>query len=177
MKPLVWSSVDSTTWSLVDSPSWRQAWSGLVIGPMPAGWDELQHPIPTGLVDVASGPAGLVAIGNSYGDDGLVPVVLHSTDGREWSAVSLPADSVSPLLSAVVPYDGGFVLVGAVDAGPRVDSATPAGVVLQRRRELEQRDGEGRSAPLPERHRRHRRDGRRDGRLRRARRLVGRCAG
>ena len=93
---------------------------------MPAGWDELQHPIPTGLVDVASGPAGLVAIGNSYGDDGMVPVVLHSTDGREWSAVSLPADSVSPLLSAVVPYDGGFVLVGAVDAGPRGESATPA---------------------------------------------------
>ena len=126
LEPLVWSSSDLTTWSLVDSPSWRQAWSGLVIGPMPAGWDELQQPIPTGLVDVASGPAGLVAIGNSYGEDGLVPVVLHSTDGREWSAVSLPADSVSPLLSAVVPYGGGFVLVGAVDAGPRIDSATPA---------------------------------------------------
>lgn len=124
---LVWRSADGMTWSAVDSQSWRDAWSGLVIGPMPAGWDELQQPIPTGLVDVTSGPAGLVAIGNSYGDDGMVPVVLHSTDGREWSPVSLPADSVSPLLSAVVPYDGGFVLVGAVDAGPRIDSATPAG--------------------------------------------------
>jgi hypothetical protein len=124
---LVWRSADGMTWSAVDSQSWRAAWSGLVIGPMPAGWDELQQPIPTGLVDVASGPAGLVAIGNSYGDDGMVPVVLHSTDGRDWSPVSLPADSTSPLLSAVVPYDGGFVLVGAVDAGPRIDSATPAG--------------------------------------------------
>jgi hypothetical protein len=124
---LVWRSADGMTWSPVDSQSWRDAWSGLVIGPMPVGWDDLQHPIPTGLVDVASGPAGLVAIGNSYGADGLVPVVLHSTDGRDWSPVSLPADAVSPLLSEVVPYGGGFVLVGAVDAGPRGESATPAG--------------------------------------------------
>jgi len=123
---LVWRSTDGMTWSAVDSQGWRDAWAGLWIGPMPAGWDELQQPIPTGLVDVASGHAGLVAIGNSYGNDGMVPVVLHSTDGRDWSAVSLPADSVSPLLSAVVPYDGGFVLVGAVEAGPRGDSATPA---------------------------------------------------
>jgi len=123
---LVWRSADGMTWSAVDSQSWRDGWSGLVIGPMPAGWDDLQHPIPTGLVDVASGPAGLVAIGNSYGADGLVPVVLHATDGRDWSPVRLPADAVSPLLSAVVPYDGGFVLVGAVEAGPRADSATPA---------------------------------------------------
>ena len=123
---LVWRSADGMTWSAVDSQSWRDAWSDLWIGPMPAGWDELQHPIPTGLVDVASAPDGLVAIGNSYGDDGMVPVVLHSTDGRDWSPVSLPADAVSPLLSAVVPYGGGFVLVGAVDAGPRGESATPA---------------------------------------------------
>jgi hypothetical protein len=123
---LVWRSADGMTWSTVDSQSWRDAWSDRWIGPLPAGWDELQQPIPTGLVDVASGPAGLVAIGNSYGDDRMVPVVLHSTDGRGWSPVSLPADSISPLLSAVVPFDGGFVLVGAVDAGPRVDSATPA---------------------------------------------------
>jgi hypothetical protein len=124
---LIWRSADGMAWSAVNSQSWRDAWGGLVIGPMPAGWDELQHPIPTGLVDVASGPDGLVAIGNSFGNDGLVPMVLHSTDGRDWSPVSLPADSVSPLLSAVVPYDGGFVLVGAVDAGPRSESATPAG--------------------------------------------------
>ena len=123
---LLWRSTDGVTWSAVDSQSWRDAWSGLWIGPMPAGWDELQHPILTGLVDVASGPAGLVAIGNSYGADRMVPVVLHSTDGRDWSAVSLPPGTVSPLLSAVASYDGGFMLVGAVDSGPRVDSVTPA---------------------------------------------------
>ena len=122
----MWRSADGMTWSAVDSQSWRDAWSGLWIGPIPASWDDLQQPIATGLVDVAGGPAGLVAIGNSYGDDGMVPVVLHSTDGRDWSAVGLPADSESPLLHAVVPYGDGFVLVGAVNAGPVVETATPA---------------------------------------------------
>jgi hypothetical protein len=125
-EPLVWRSADGIVWSAVDSQSWDDAWNGLMIGPMPAAWDQLQHPIPTGLVDVASGPAGLVAIGNSFGDGGMVPVVLLSTDGRDWSPVGLPADAVSPLLRAVVPYGAGFVLVGTVDAGPRGESATPA---------------------------------------------------
>ena len=125
-EPLVWRSADGVAWSAAVIQSWRDGWSGLVTGPMPAAWDQLQQPIPAGLVDVASGPSGLVAIGNSYGADGLVPVVLHSTDGRDWTPVSLPADAVSPLLRAVVPYSGGFVLVGAVNAGPSVEAATPA---------------------------------------------------
>jgi hypothetical protein len=93
---------------------------------MPAGWDELQHDIPTGLVDVASGPEGLVAVGNSFGSDELIPVIMHSTDGRDWSRVVLPPDSPSVLVGEVVAFGHGFVLVGAIDAGPRVDGVTPA---------------------------------------------------
>jgi hypothetical protein len=125
-EPLLWRSADGVAWSAAVTASWRDAWIGLRVGPMPASWDQFQHPIQTGLVDVVGGPAGLVAIGNSYGPDGLVPVVLHSTDGNDWATVRLPAGAVSPLLSAVVAYGDGFVLVGAVNAGPSSESATPA---------------------------------------------------
>ncbi len=125
-EPLIWSSVDGTGWSLVDSPSWRKAWRGLETGPLPSDWDQYQYPIQTSLVGVASGPAGLVAIGNSYGDGELVQIVLRSTDGRAWSEVALPAESTSALLEDVVVFDGGFCLVGAVDVGPRIDTAMPA---------------------------------------------------
>jgi hypothetical protein len=125
--PHIWSSTDGgSTWSLVESPSWKQAWNDARVGLPPEGWDELQHDFTTGLVDVASGPDGLVAVGNSFADDRLVPVLLHSTDGRSWSEVGPPADSPSALLNAVVTFGDGFVLVGAVDAGPRIDTATPA---------------------------------------------------
>jgi hypothetical protein len=125
--PLIWSSTDGgSTWSLVESPSWEQAWTDARVGYLPEGWDNNQFDITSGFVDVASGPDGLVAIGNSVSDDGLIPVVRHSTDGQNWSQVSLPAGAVSPLLSGVVPYDGGFVLVGATDIGADASTATPA---------------------------------------------------
>jgi len=124
--PLIWSSIDGVTWTRVDSATWQQAWTDARVGPLPSGWDVLQYEITTGLAGVASGPDGLVAIGNSYSADGLIPVLLRSTDGRTWTSVSLPADSASPLLNAVVPFDDGFVLVGAVEAGPRMDTAMPA---------------------------------------------------
>ena len=125
--PLIWSSTDDgATWTLVESPSWEQAWAGARVGYLPEGWDNNQYDITSGFIDVASGPDGLVAIGNSIADDGLIPVVLHSTDGQNWSQISLPAGALSPLLSGVVPYDGGFVLVGATDIGADASTATPA---------------------------------------------------
>jgi hypothetical protein len=102
------------------------AGGGPGIGPMPTDWDHTQYPIPTGLVDVVSGPDGVVAIGNSYGDGELIPVVLHSPNGRTWSDVALPADSTSALLADAVVHHGAFVIVGAMDAGSRSDTATPA---------------------------------------------------
>lgn len=124
---LIWSSTDGgSTWSLVDSPSWEQAWTDARVGFMPDGWSNMQVPITSGLVDVAAGPDGLVAIGNSYSDDELIPVILHSTDGRAWTKAALPADSPSALLHEVVAYAEGFVLVGSVHAGPQIETATPA---------------------------------------------------
>jgi hypothetical protein len=129
---LIWSSTDGgSTWSRIDSPSWEQAWTDARVGLMPDGWDNTQYEITSGLVDVASDADGLVAIGNSYGDNELIPVVLSSADGRTWSPTNLPADSPSALLEAVVAFDGGFVIVGAVDAGPRVDTAMAAAWVSE----------------------------------------------
>jgi hypothetical protein len=129
---LIWSSTDGgSTWSRIDSPSWEQAWTDARVGLMPDGWDNTQYEITSGLVDVASDADGLVAIGNSYGDNELIPVVLSSADGRTWSPANLPADSPSALLEAVVAFDGGFVIVGAVDAGPRVDTAMAAAWVSE----------------------------------------------
>jgi hypothetical protein len=125
--PLMWTSTDGTEWTLVDSPSWEEGWRGARqhVGALPPGWDPTQYPIVTGLVDVASGPDGMVAIGNSFTNGGLSPILLHSVDGETWSKVSLPA-SVSPLLNEVVRYDGVFVLVGATDIGADPSTATPA---------------------------------------------------
>ena len=113
----------------MDSASWLDVSADLHGGEgFPGGWDPTQYPIPMGLVDVASGPDGIVAIGNTLSSsaDRLAPVLLHSTDGRSWSRARLPAGAISPLLNAVVPYDGHFVLVGATDIGADPSTATPA---------------------------------------------------
>jgi hypothetical protein len=122
----IWRSTDGMSWASVDSPTWDDAWAGLMLGSTPEGWDPTQWEIQSGLVDVASGPAGLVAIGNSFAQEGMVPVVLHSTDGIQWSAVGLPADSTSPMLLSVSPYRDEFVAVGAVNVGPDETAAVAA---------------------------------------------------
>ena len=127
--PLIWQSNDGASWSLLDSQSWRDAWRGLVVGHMPASWDTIQYDPTTGLVDVASGPQGLVAIGNSFtaGDmDGMVPAVVYSADGRSWSRGSLPDDSPSAIVNSVASRGVGFVTVGAVNVGPQPGTAVPA---------------------------------------------------
>jgi hypothetical protein len=123
---VIWRSTDGTSWSEVDSPSWRDAWSDARMGPMPSGWDITQWEVSTGLVDVASGPSGMVAIGNSFSDQGTVPIILSSADGQSWSSASLPADSPSAMLSSAEPFAGGTVLVGAIDVGPDPGLGIPA---------------------------------------------------
>jgi hypothetical protein len=137
---LIWRSTDGATWAPVDSPSWQDAWHDAIpgIASLPDGWDGTQYEIPIGLVDVVSGPDGLVAIGNSYGEyvwddidqiitaDELDPVLVHSSDGSTWTDVSQSAQMPSALLESVAAYQGGYVVVGAVNAGPRTETAIPA---------------------------------------------------
>lgn len=127
---VIWRSTDGTTWTLVDSMSWQEAWHEAVVeavvGTYPDGWDQTQHDLPVGVVDVASGPDGLVAIGNSFGDDAMAPIILHSTDGLTWTSSVLPAGSDSALLNSVVEHDGQFVITGATGVWTDPTTARPA---------------------------------------------------
>jgi hypothetical protein len=114
---LIWRSTDGATWTSVDSSSWLDAWHDVipdaVVGNYPDGWDQAQHDLPLGVVDVASGSDGLVAIGNSFGDDAMAPIILHSSDGATWTPAELPSGSESALLNSVVAHAGRFVITGA----------------------------------------------------------------
>jgi hypothetical protein len=102
MSPRLWYSADGMTWTRIDSPSWR---AGL--------GDALPF-------DVAAGDAGVVAVLYSGS-------VLHSTDGRTWQRVALPAGTAALPLD-VTAFDGGFVVVGRdgdPDPHPQVYETPP----------------------------------------------------
>ena len=118
----IWRSTDGEHWSAPEAwPTWRSE----PVAPLPPGWDEAQHPIQLGLVDVAAGPTGVVAIGNASVDGGLRPVVEFSADGTSWAS---PTDSMGRdvLLNAIVEHDGRYVVTGAVGVGPDPADATAA---------------------------------------------------
>jgi hypothetical protein len=123
-------STDGATWTPVDSPSWQDAWHeavvDAVVGTYPDGWDQTQHHLPLGVVDVASGPDGLVAIGNSFGDDAMAPIILQSSDGATWTPAELPSGSESALLNAVVAHAGRFVVTGATGVWTEPATVTTA---------------------------------------------------
>lgn len=127
--PLVWeaTSSDGSTWGRAATAGWEGAWTDAA-GPVPNTWVLEQHQIEIGLADVAASPDSIVAIGNSYADDGngMVPVILHSTDGHAWAPAALPAGSDSALLNAIVEHHGRFVITGAVGIGPDPADATAA---------------------------------------------------
>jgi hypothetical protein len=126
----IWRSADGVAWTPVDSMTWSEAWYQAVIDgvvrPYPDGWDPAQFDLPLGVVDVANGPDGLVAIGNSFGDGALSPIILHSTDGKTWTPAELPVDSNSALLNTVVEHDGRFVITGATGVWTDPATATAA---------------------------------------------------
>lgn len=125
--PLLWTSTDGVDWELVDSPSWEAGWADARqhVGTLPDDWSVTQHGITTGLVDVAVGPNGLVAIGNAFGDDGMLPIVLASTDAHEWTTVDLPSTD-SPMLNAVAGHGDRLVITGAIRVGAEPATASAA---------------------------------------------------
>jgi hypothetical protein len=126
----IWRSADGVAWTRVDSMSWYEAWYEAVIDavvrPYPDGWDPAQHDLPLGVVDVVSGSGGLVAIGNSFGDEAMAPIILHSIDGLSWTSAELPSGSQSALLNAVAAHGDRFVITGATGVWTDPATATAA---------------------------------------------------
>jgi sucrose-6-phosphate hydrolase SacC (GH32 family) len=89
----IWSSTDGVDWTEIDSPSWRALWTS-----------DLPQ-----LMDVASAPSGVVAIGTDRDSGGSI--VAHSIDGATWQRLDLPADEL-PIVRDVASYPGGLVIVG-----------------------------------------------------------------
>ena len=90
--PLLWQSDDGTTWyGIQPLGDWSSVW--------------INH---VALMGVASTADGVVVLGM---DGNHAPVVLHSTDGRHWSQVSLPASFDRAVPTRLTAYPGGFVIV------------------------------------------------------------------
>jgi hypothetical protein len=109
-----------SVWTAAAGEGWTRApdQPGLELG-----LDSPNSRPPTGIFDVAAGPAGLVAIGYPY--DGRGPGVWRSPDGRTWERVevdfgSTPVEMSSYRVAAVVAGPRGYVIGGYV-----IDSAVP----------------------------------------------------
>lgn len=98
-------------WRSTDGAAWEPATSiaELAVGDMiPTSGPE------AGLVDVAWGPGGFVAVGIALEPDGTVGGAWHSADGLAWTRSELPEPSLAR--PTAVTWDGSsFVAVGAVE--------------------------------------------------------------
>lgn len=88
-----------------------------------AGWERVPNAFPDDAFvnDVASGPAGFVAVGltfvpNGTTDDPTEPAIWHSGDGRSWNAAPVPiSDAGRNETVAVTAWRDGYVAL--VDVG------------------------------------------------------------
>jgi hypothetical protein len=84
-------SHDGTSWETVSDTAWAADW------------------MDNRITNVAAGPSGVVAVATSESTGGAI--VLHSSNGRAWERVQLPASGVATARD-VTAYTGGFVIVG-----------------------------------------------------------------
>jgi hypothetical protein len=90
----VWSSQDGIAWAELDSASLRSLWG-------PSRAEEL--------VTMAAGPGGMVMIGQPINT--FDSIVAFSTNGHEWTPITLPARDTAIAWDATAGHDG-FVVVG-----------------------------------------------------------------
>jgi len=96
-------SRDGTSWETVSDTEWAADWMA------------------NRITNVAAGPSGVVAVATSESTGGAI--VLHSTDGRAWERVELPASGVATARD-VTAYTGGFVIVGRDGETDTIDPET-----------------------------------------------------
>jgi hypothetical protein len=102
----IWFSADGLTWRLVETGS---LFSGLA-----------------GVVDVAAGPSGVVAIGLWLDPWWSPPPLLwYSADGSAWSAVDVSRQMGSAGLRGVAARPSGFEIVGTPRASDLLNDVSP----------------------------------------------------
>jgi hypothetical protein len=120
----VWTSQDARVWDRVppDSAVFGSAMGGDV-----------------SMIDVASGPAGFVAVGNEAAAE---IAVWQSPDGRSWSRIETAnqPDATTGVLSAVTPLQSGWAAAGfgpGFGEGPVTIWTSPDGATWTRTAELD----------------------------------------
>ena len=107
----VWTAAPGEGWTHVpDQPGLEISATFPTSGPEP------------GMLDVAAGPAGLVAIGWNFDPKAGGPGIWHSPDGRTWQRAQVdfgasPAEANAHRIVAVAGGPRGYVIVGYVIAG------------------------------------------------------------
>lgn len=116
------TSCQGSTWTAAPGQGWIAApdQPGLDLG-----LDAPNNRPPTGVIDVAAGPSGFVAIGYPY--DGRGPGIWRSPNGRTWERAqvdfgSSPVETSSYRIAAVAGSPRGYVIVGYV-----IDYTGPGG--------------------------------------------------
>lgn len=106
----VWRSSDGLTWEAAPND-----------GTLDAG-DVVNVSRPSGMLDLAIGPRGLVAGGSISGDAGRRATVWISPDGRSWESIALDHDGAGQV-AAVVAGPTTLVAVGSVRSDEGVAAA------------------------------------------------------
>lgn len=131
----VWTAASGEGWTRAPDQPGLEVGRGSPSGPQP------------GLFDVATGPAGLVAIGYAFDDDLGGPRIWQSQDGRTWqrNAFAFGPSGEQARISAIAASSQGYVIVGWViaDTGREARAAawiSPDGVTWRRADDTERMD-------------------------------------
>ena len=103
--------IDTTRPPPTDVIAGSDGWGRVVLGDDAIGAVSGDWPMRA----IAAGPPRLVAVGSRTGQQGRIPAMWVSDDGRDWEALFSAATLAPGELIDVTWHDGGFVAVGAAD--------------------------------------------------------------